>query len=62
MQTTDQLENTHNGKPDKDPKVVGISAVAPSRPDQDNFPFENLVFEGGSNKLLPYCGAIRVSM
>ena len=25
------------------------------------FPFENLVFEGGGNKGLAYCGAIRVS-
>ena len=25
------------------------------------FPFENLVFEGGSNKLLVYCGVVRVS-
>ena len=25
------------------------------------FPFENLVFEGGGNKGLAYCGAVRVS-
>lgn len=26
------------------------------------FPFENLVFEGGGNKGLAYCGAVRVSV
>ena len=25
------------------------------------FPFENIVFEGGGNKGLAYCGAVRVS-
>ena len=24
------------------------------------YPFENVVFEGGSNRLLPFCGAVRV--
>lgn len=26
------------------------------------FPFENLIFEGGGNKGLAYCGAVRVSI
>lgn len=31
------------------------------RPQDYDFPFENLVFEGGGNKGLAYCGAVRVS-
>ena len=31
------------------------------RPEDYDFPFENLVFEGGGNKGLAYCGAVRVS-
>ena len=27
-----------------------------------DYPFENVVFEGGGNKGLAYCGAVRVSM
>jgi len=27
-----------------------------------NYPFENLVFEGGGNKGLAYCGVIRVGI
>ena len=26
------------------------------------YPFENLVFEGAGNRLLAYCGAVRVSL
>ena len=26
------------------------------------YPFENLVFEGAGNRLLAYCGAVRVSI
>ncbi len=26
-----------------------------------SFPFENVVFEGGGNRCLAYCGAVRVS-
>ena len=31
------------------------------KPEEYSYPFENLVFEGGGNKGLAYCGAIRVS-
>ena len=31
------------------------------RPEDYDFPFENLVFEGGGMKGLAYCGAVRVS-
>ena len=31
------------------------------RPEDYIFPFENLVLEGGGNKGLAYCGAVRVS-
>lgn len=34
--------------------------VTSSQREQINFPFENVVFEGGSNKLLVYCGVLRV--
>lgn len=30
-------------------------------PKEYDFPFENLVFEGGGNKGLAYCGAIQVN-
>lgn len=38
-----------------DAKVVGVDIH------KYEFPFENLVFEGGGNKGLAYCGAVRVS-
>ena len=37
------------------------SKVLKVRLDKYAFPFENLVFEGGGNKGLAYCGAVRVS-
>ena len=38
-----------------DAKVVKVDI------EEYEFPFENLVFEGGGNKGLAYCGAVRVS-
>lgn len=29
-------------------------------PKDQSYPFENLIFEGGGNKGLAYCGAVRV--
>lgn len=29
-------------------------------PKDHSYPFENLIFEGGGNKGLAYCGAVRV--
>ena len=31
-------------------------------PKMYDYPFENIVFEGGGNKGLAYCGAVRVSV
>lgn len=38
-----------------DAKTVGVDI------DKYEYPFENLAFEGGGNKGLAYCGAVRVS-
>jgi hypothetical protein len=40
---------------------IEMAAININTKDYD-FPFENLVFEGGGNKGLAYCGAIQVNL
>lgn len=46
--------------------ISDITCIKPYVPEISfgdyNFPFENLVFEGGGNKALAFCGAVRVGV
>jgi len=54
--TLDLDEEVHHHQPEEDEHLCDIDST------QYEFPFENLVLEGGGTKGLAYCGVGRVSV
>ena len=67
---TDWIDDDFKDKSlQRDTPMVGrrpLRVVQEKKPDElplhlYTYPFENIVFEGGGNKIIAYCGAVRVS-